>query len=159
MSLATRPFYEVNFGRLLKFSPFAGARLDQIDEAMIERFKTAMDADGCGKTTVNRRLSTLRKALRYASRTLKLFDRLPVVTLYGKDDGPDVEREREFVFDAITYQLWLAAAPEPLRSASVLARACGICRGEMLALERDCVVILDQPNDKVCSATWTSDAV
>jgi integrase len=147
-NLRTQEFYETNFSRLLDFKPFAGTRLDQIDEAMIERFKIAMDLRGVSKTTVNRRLSTLRKALRYASRSLKLFDRLPVVAMYSKDDGPDVEREREFIFSDVDYRNWLATAPEPLRSASVLAREAGICRGELLSMERDCVVMLTEPNEK-----------
>src|SRR5215471_14057264 len=138
----TRSFYKTNFARLLEFKPFANARLSRIDEPLIERFKTKMLADGLSPTTVNRYLATLRKALRYASRKLRLFDRLPEIELYSH------ERRREFVFSDADYRSWLAIAPEPLRSASVLARQAGICCREMLMLQRDCVDLSDEPDDK-----------
>lgn len=140
-NVRTREFYKISFSKLLTFKPLAAARLDRIDEPMLERFKTAMLAGELSKSTVNRYLATLRKALRYASRTLKLFDKLPVVSMY-----PD-ERQREFIFSDADYKNWLAMAPEPLRSASILARNSGICRGEMLALQRDCITLSDQADD------------
>jgi len=66
--------------------------------------------------------------------------------LFGKDDG--AERECEFVFTDAQYQLWLTAAREPLRSASILAHDGGICRGELLALKRDCVYLKDMPDER-----------
>lgn len=144
-NIRTREFYKTAYSKLLSFPGFAGAQLDQIDEAVIERFKSKMLADELTKTTINRYLATLRKALRYASRKLKLFDKLPVIEMYSKDDG--AERERKFVFSDTDYTNWIAAAPEPLRSASVLARRTGICRGEMLALQRDCVHLNDEADD------------
>src|SRR5262249_20974655 len=66
------------------------------------------------------------------------------IELYGKKDG--AERECEFVFTTAQYQAWLKAAREPLRSASILAHDGGICRGELLALQRDCVHLKDSAN-------------
>jgi integrase len=137
-NLRTRSFYKVSYSRLLQFGPLAGARLDRIDEPTIERFKSKMIADKLSKSTVNRYLATLRKALRYGSRTLKLFDKLPVITMYPN------ERQREYIFSDVDYKNWLTMAPEPLRSASIMARNSGICRGEMLALQRDCITLTDE---------------
>ena len=48
---------------------------------------------------------------------------------------------REYVFSDSDYKHWLSRAPEPLSSASVLARRSGICRGEMIALQKDSVTL------------------
>jgi len=141
----TQEFYKAAYSRLLEFSPMGLAHLDQIDEPLIERFKSKMLANDIGRTTINRYLATLRKALRYASRKLKLFDKLPVIELYTQEDG--AERQRKFIFSDTDYTNWLAIAPEPLRAASILAREAGICRGEMLALQRDCITLTDQPDE------------
>ena len=63
----------------------------------------------------------------------------PVIELYKHDKDNTVERECEYVYSAADYQAWLAAAREPLRSASILAHDGGICRGELLAVQWDCV--------------------
>jgi integrase len=144
-NVRTQEFYKAAYSRLLGFSPLARAHLDQIDEALIERFKSKILAEKMSRTTINRYLATLRKALRYASRKLKLFDKLPIIDMYTQDDG--AERQRRFIFSDADYKNWLAIAPEPLRSASILAREAGICRGEMLALQRDCINFSDEPDD------------
>jgi site-specific recombinase XerD len=128
-SQRTHAFYETCYDRLCEFSELKRAKLVQIDEPMIERFKLDQTV---GRTTINRYLATLRKALRYAWRKQKLIDKVPLIELYKKDDG--AERECDYVYNATDYQAWLEAAREPLRSASVLAHDGGICRGELLAL-------------------------
>jgi len=131
----TQEFYETCYDRLCEFREIAKAKLSEIDEPMIERLKLSLKE--ISKTTVNRYLATLRKAFRDACRKQKLIGSTPLIELYNREDG--AERQCEYVFSPSEYQAWLSATREPLRSASVLAHDGGICRGELLALQRDCV--------------------
>jgi integrase len=141
----TQEFYETCFEKLLDFKPLARAGLDRVDEPLIEQFKQTVRND-VSRTTCNRYLSTLKKALRHAQRKLKLIDKVPVIELYGKEEG--AERECDFVFTTEQYRAWLNAAREPLRSASILAHGGGICRGELLSLKRDCVQLKDSADER-----------
>jgi len=143
----TRAYHRRSFDPLLRFPKMGDTPIDKVDEPLIEAFKmwalknvTNVKGEPVAKDTINRYLAALRKALRYAHRKLKLIDKVPVFEMYGQPEPT------EYVFTDDEYEKWVNSAPELLKSASVLARWSGICRGEMLALQKDSVNLLDQPD-------------
>ena len=78
------------------------------------------------KTTVNRYLATLRKALRYAQRKLKLIEKVAVIEQYTKDEG--AERETDYVFSEEACLEWIGNAPEEPLGAWVLETQMGALR-------------------------------
>jgi integrase len=120
-------FYRGMFNRLLDYGPLAGARLDDIDEALIEGF--VQDRRRVfALATVNRQLATLRRALRLACEW-KVIPRVPRVRLLPG------ERVREFVLSREQERLYLAAAPQPLHDVALLILESGLRVGEALNLE------------------------
>ena len=120
-------FYESKFARLLEFTPLADARLDKIDEALIESFaqhrrKVVRPA------SVNRELATFRKAVRLAMKG-RIIDRVPSFKLL------DGERERTFVLTHRQEEIYLGFAPQPLRDAATLILDAGLRVSEALSLE------------------------
>jgi integrase len=122
-------FYFGKLARLLDYVPLANARLDEIDEALIEKYvlhRTKAVAAG----TVNRELATLRKLLRLASEW-KTIDRVPRIRMLPG------ERIRDFVLSSNHEALYLSAAPQPLKDIAILLLETGLRHGEALALRWD----------------------
>lgn len=145
-SAATRQFYQGCMSRILQCPGMAEKSLEEIDEPVVEAFKTwaLQQTTRTGKTLskarVNRLLETLKKALRYARDMLRLIDRVPIIKMFQG------ERSRDYVFTEEDFKVWIAACPEPLKSASLLARYTGICLGEMVALQKDSIKLLAEPS-------------
>jgi len=123
----TVAFYAAKLSRLLEYAPIGSARLDRIDEGLIEAYIVARRA--CvGPATVNRELATLRRMLRLAQEW-KEIQRVPRIRLLSG------ERIRDFVLSRQQESVYLAACPQPLLDLSVLMLETGLRIGEALHLE------------------------
>lgn len=136
----TIKFYFSKLDRLLEFEPLESARLDRIDEGLIEAYvqarrtpRPAAKAEDPPKViapaSVNRELATLRRLLGLAYEW-HLIDRIPVVK---KLPG---ERSREFVISRDAESEYLRLAPQPLRDAALLMLETGMRVGEVVTLEK-----------------------
>ena len=122
----TVAFYREKLKRLLEFDALASAKLDQIDEALIERF-VQRQRKRVAPATVNRQLATLRRLLRLAQEW-KVIDRIPRIRLLPG------ERNREFVLGFEQERVYLAFVPQPLRDIALLLLDTGMRVGEALNL-------------------------
>lgn len=123
----TVQFYAAKLKRLLEYAPIAGARLDRIDEGVIEGYVVARRA-AVGPATVNRELATLRRMLRLAHEWREI-QRVPRIRLLSG------ERVRDFVLSRKQEEIYLAACPQPLNDIAVLMLETGLRIGETLHLE------------------------
>jgi len=123
----TIQFYAAKLNRLLEYPPIAGARLDRIDEGVIEGYVVARRAS-VGPATVNRELATLRRMLRLAHEWREI-QRVPKIRLLTG------ERVRDFVLSRKQEEIYLAACPQPLNDIAVLMLETGLRIGEALHLE------------------------
>lgn len=123
----TVAFYAAKLNRLLEHAPIGGARLDKIDEGVIEGYVVARRAS-VGVATVNRELATLRRILRLAHEW-KEIQRVPKVRLLSG------ERMREFVLSHQQEGIYLGACPQPLHDIALLMLETGLRIGEALRLE------------------------
>jgi len=123
----TVQFYAAKLTRLLEYPAFAGARLDRIDEGVIEGYVVARRAS-VGAATVNRELATLRRMLRLAHEWREI-ERVPRIRLLSG------ERVRDFVLSRKQEEIYLAACPQPLNDVAVLMLETGLRIGEALHLE------------------------
>jgi integrase len=122
----TVDFYTRKLAQLLKFEPLRERRLDQIDEALVERYVIWRRKE-VSPTTVNRELATLRRLLHVAEEW-KLIRRVPRIRLLSG------EKQRDFVLSHEDETRYLLAAPEPLKSLAVILVDTGLRLGEALNL-------------------------
>jgi integrase len=123
----TVAFYAAKLSRLQEYPAIAGARIDRIDEGVIENYVVARRAT-VGPATVNRELATLRRMLRLAYEWKEL-QRVPKIRLLTG------ERMRDFVLSREAERTYLAACPQPLHDIAVLMLESGLRIGEALKLE------------------------
>jgi integrase len=131
---ATVSFYQEKLRRLLADKQLSRARLDAIDEAVIDGYKQrrTRQASRYGRplspASVNRELATLRRLLRLAQEW-KVIDRVPRIRLLRG------ERNREYVLSHSLEPGYLAAAPQPLRDVAALILESGVRPGEAVGLQ------------------------
>ncbi|MGH9503835.1 MAG: tyrosine-type recombinase/integrase [Terriglobales bacterium] len=123
----TIDFYESKYSGLLKFSPLAQARLDHIDEKLVAQFTAKMIRDGYERSTVNRHLATLKRALRLAARW-RIIDRVPGIELLAG------ENQREFVLTRDQQSEYFDACPEFLGNWAQFALETGMRRKEIASI-------------------------
>ena len=123
----TVEFYAQQLARLIDFEPLASARLNKIDESLIERF-VQQRSQQVSPASVNRALATLRRLLRMADEW-RLIDRVPRIRLLPG------EHNREFILSHAQENLYLEMAPQPLADIAALLLDTGLRVGEALALE------------------------
>jgi integrase len=123
----TVQFYAAKLTRLLEFRPIANAKIDRIDEGVIERFVIAR-RETVGPATVNRELATLRRMLRLAYEWREI-QRVPKIKLLSG------ERIRDFVLSRKQEEIYLGACSQPLHDMAVLMLETGLRIGETLNLE------------------------
>lgn len=124
---ATVSFYGQKLARLLEYKPLAKARLDHIDEGLIEAYVQHRRKKVC-PASVNRELATLRRLLRLAQEW-RVIDRVPRIRLLPG------ERTRDFILDAKQERDYLNAAPYPLSDLAPLLLDTGLRVSEALALQ------------------------
>jgi len=131
---ATVGFYQEKLRRLLADRQLSGARLNTIDEAVIDSYKQrrTRQASRYGRplspASVNRELATLRRLLRLAQEW-KVLDRVPRIRLLRG------ERNREFVLSHRLEPAYLGATPQPLRDVAILILETGVRPGEAANLK------------------------
>ena len=120
----TIEYYTDRMKALLAFPPLANARLDQINESLIEKFVLASKN---ARATTNRNLAVLRRALRLAQEW-RIIHRVPRVRLLPG------ERTRDFVLRRNQENAYLDACDETLRDAATIMLDTGLRVGECLGL-------------------------
>lgn len=123
----TIQFYECKYSGLLKYKPLAQARLDRVDEEMISAFMAKMVSGGYERSTINRHLATLKRALRLA-RKWKLIKGVPAIEMLSG------ENQREFVLSREQERDYLDVCPEFLRNWAQFALETGMRRKELHSL-------------------------
>jgi integrase len=123
----TIEFYASKYAGLLRFAPLAQARLDRIDEKLIAQFTAKMIRDDYQRSTVNRYLATLKRALRLAARW-RIIGRVPSIELLAG------ENQRDFVLSRDQQKNYFEACPKFLQNWAEFALETGMRRKELRSM-------------------------
>src|SRR5262249_39758523 len=106
-------FYNNKLDRLLEYKPLASARLDLIDEQLIEAYVALRRKKGRSPATCNRELATLRKLMRWAMNFRKILKSVPTF------DMLDGEVQRDYVLSREDEATYLAKATGHLKDSAL----------------------------------------
>ena len=123
---ATLRYYSEKLRRLLEFAPLAAARLEQVEEELIQEYLIKRKRE-VSIASVNRELAVLRRLLRVAQEW-KLIQRVPRIRMLPG------EKPREFVLNPQQERLYLEMTRQPLKDVAVLCLDTGMRIGEALRL-------------------------
>jgi integrase len=135
----TIAFWDQKLTRLLAFRPLASASLNKIDKALIARYVQTRHGV-VAVATINRELATLRRIL-YLAHDWNELGAVPRIKMLKG------ERSRDFVLSHQQENVYLNAAPQPLRDVAILLLETGLRLGEGLGL-RWTDIELDAANGK-----------
>jgi integrase len=124
---ATIKFYKACVRRLLEFPPLASARLQDVDEAIIELYIQHRRLT-VQPSAIDRELATLRRMLKLAVEKWKLLARRPLVALLHRD------RNRDYVLSRPDEGRYLVHTTGRLHLAAVVLIDTGLRIGELVAL-------------------------
>jgi integrase len=127
-SALTVKFYKSCVRRLLEFKPIASAKLQDIDEGLIEAY-IQHRRQTVAPSAVDRELTTLRRMLKLACDKWKLLQTRPYVQLLHRD------RNRDYVCSRTDETRYLAIAPVPLRLVALIAVDAGLRISEICRLQ------------------------
>ena len=136
-TIRSRQTFNYNFSKLLEYPPLAEKPVSDINEGDIAGFVRILQTKDLSNATINRYVSFLQTVLRFAQK-MNLIRSVPATRMLK------TERRFPYVFKEDDYRKWLQCSPEPLRSMSILARHTGMRVGEMLALQKHNVALMDQ---------------
>jgi len=131
---STIEFYKRKLKLLLATDSLASAKLDEIDEAVIDGYKQSRSRmrsrrkKPLSPASINRELATLRRLLRMAHEW-KEIQRIPRIRLLRG------ERNREFVLSPAQESAYFAVCSIPLSDVAVLLLDTGLRLGEAINLE------------------------
>lgn len=127
---ATIRFYTQKYANLLKYPKLADASLDHISHELVAKFIGHMLKQDYERSTVNRCLATLRRALRLAAKW-RIIQSAPQIEMLSD------ENQRDYVLDKATQEIYLNGCPESLRNFAELNLETGCREAELLDLRWD----------------------
>jgi integrase len=127
----TIEFYETNMRKIAEYAPLGRKDIDRIEAKDLSAYKHHLsEKEKLSPSTINRRLTTLRKAL-YMAKRLGMLIAVPDFEMLKEP------RPREFVLQREDESVYLEACPQHLKDYVMLSLYTGMRSSECLACRRE----------------------